>query len=266
MCVLNKHSSSVCKYHCFAVSQRSARMEINDAALLENTNQSISDFVKSLLSLWPSGARHIPRFITIHCNVWRGNLQCNSTSESHTSSGDRDKSWEAEYGKKGDSQEWMLALPWGLYPSANRVTSAPTVSSRVWFSSCPASPVGSYSYCCSSCTFSRATRTVKYHKYGGQQQNSPLLQTISRHKEVEVGQEGTEPPSCCRDSEVPFAKRADRKSHSSEQWKRWCFEPLLVQSCDVRRTSFSRHSTVTQKLQGLYNIWMSEGICSTWDA
>lgn len=53
----------------FAVSQRSARMEINDAALLENINQSISDFVKSFLSLWPSGARHLHGFITIHCNV-----------------------------------------------------------------------------------------------------------------------------------------------------------------------------------------------------
>lgn len=76
----------------FAVSQRSARMEINDGALLENTNQSISDFVKSLLSLWPSGARHLHRFITIHCNVWRGNRQHNSILEQHTSSRDHNKS------------------------------------------------------------------------------------------------------------------------------------------------------------------------------
>mgnify|MGYP001852217788 CR=1 FL=1 len=50
-----------------AVSQRSTRLEINDAALLKNTNQSISDFPKSLLSLWPSHARHLHRFYTIYC-------------------------------------------------------------------------------------------------------------------------------------------------------------------------------------------------------
>lgn len=50
-----------------AVLQWSTRSEINDAALLENMNQSISDFPKSLLSLWPSPARHLHRFYTIHC-------------------------------------------------------------------------------------------------------------------------------------------------------------------------------------------------------
>lgn len=140
-------------------------------------------------------------------------------------------------------------------PLTDRVTSAPTASSRVWFTSCPASPVGSYSYCCSSCTFSRATRTDKYRKYGGQQQNSPLLQTISRHKEVEVGWEGTEPPSCCRDSEVPFAKRAENKSHSSGTVEKMVFWAITGAKLQCQENflfqTFYHHTEITGSLQYL---------------
>lgn len=56
--------------------------------------------------------------------------------------------------------------------------SAPTASSKE-SGSPPVSHAGSY--CCNSCTFSRATNTVKCHKYGGQQQIS-LFQRISQER------------------------------------------------------------------------------------
>lgn len=112
-----------------AVSQRSARMEINDAALLENTNQSISDFVKSLLSLWPSGARQLHRFITVHCNVWRKKSAA-QVFESNTSS----RNWE-KAGKQNTQKE--MRTPWKDAHSALRtVSSLPAHTSQ--FCCCPA--------------------------------------------------------------------------------------------------------------------------------